>query len=78
MSERNFCRKFKQQMGQSAGRYVESLRLDYARQLMVDKLWHISRVGQAWGYRNDDVFRRAFERRFQLTPRAYRARFKAK
>ncbi len=76
MSERNFCRKFKQQMGQSAGRYVESLRLDYARQLLVEKSWHISRVGQACGYRNDDVFRRAFERRFQLTPRAYRARFK--
>lgn len=75
MSERNFCRRFKAQMGQSPGRYVESLRLDYARQLLVEKPWHISRVSEACGYQHDDVFRRAFERRFNLTPKAYRALF---
>lgn len=77
MSERNFCRRFKEQMGQSPGRYIESLRLDYARQLLVEKPWHINRVSQACGYQHDDVFRRAFERRFQLTPKAYRERFTA-
>lgn len=75
MSERNFCRRFKQRMGQSPGRYVESLRLDYARQLLIEKPWHISRVSDACGYRHEDVFRRAFARRFQLTPNAYRALF---
>lgn len=78
MSERNFCRRFKEQMGQPPGRYVEMLRLDYARQLLVEKPWHINRVSQACGYQHDDVFRRAFERRFQLTPKAYRERFSAR
>lgn len=75
MSERNFCRRFKAQMGQPPGRYIESLRLDYARQLLVEKPWPISRVGQACGYQHDDVFRRAFERRFQLSPKSYREGF---
>ena len=78
MSERNFCRRFKEQMGQSPGRYVESLRLDYARQLLVEKPWPISRVSEACGYQHDDVFRRAFERRFLVAPKAYRAMFAPK
>lgn len=76
MSVRNFCRKFTQQMGTSPGRYVETLRLDYARQLLVEKEWKMSRIGIACGYDSADVFRRAFERRFSLSPKAYRASFK--
>ncbi len=75
MSERNFFRRFKEQMGQPPGKYVESLRLDYARQLLIEKPWHISRVSEACGYQHEDVFRRAFERRFNLSPKAYRQGF---
>lgn len=75
MSQRNFCRRFKQQLGQSPGRYVENLRLDYARQLLTDNDWPLARIAQACGYQSQDVFRRAFERRFALLPGEYRARF---
>lgn len=75
MSMRNFCRCFNQQMGCAPGRYVESLRLDYARQLLVEKNWPISRVAAACGYDSADVFRRAFERRFVVSPKAYKANF---
>lgn len=75
MSERNFYRRFKQQMGTSPARYVEQLRLDYARQLLTDKDWPNKRIAQACGYPQVDVFRRAFERRFAVTPKEYRDRF---
>lgn len=76
MSERNFYRRFKQQMKISPARYVETLRLDYARQLLTDKTWPNKRIAQACGYAQVDVFRRAFERRFGLSPKEYRHHFR--
>ena len=75
MSERNFCRRFRQETGESPGRYVEQLRLDYARHLLEQMTWPIGRIAEACGYHSNDVFRRAFERKYQLTPNTYRARF---
>lgn len=75
MSVRTFCRRFSEQMDCSPGRYVENLRLDFARQLLTEKSWPISRIAEACGYNNTDVFRRAFERRFEVTPSAYKASF---
>ncbi|MDP5138048.1 GlxA family transcriptional regulator [Rheinheimera baltica] len=75
MSERNFYRHFVAQVGETPARYVDSLRLDYARQLLVEKGWPIDKVAQACGYQSSDVFRRAFLRKFLLAPNAYRERF---
>lgn len=75
MSLRNFCRQFRQKLGEPPGRFVEQMRLDYARQLLLDKDWSIQKVADACGYNNVDVFRRAFERRFMLSPKLYRAGF---
>lgn len=75
MSSRNFSRKFRQQMNESPARYVQRMRLDYARQLLAENDWPIGRVGDACGYDNTDVFRRAFERRFSVSPKEYRNRF---
>ena len=75
MSERNFCRRFCETVGSPPGRYVEHLRLDYARQLLTEQDWPLSQVSDACGYHNTDAFRRAFERRFSVTPKIYRARF---
>ncbi|GGW93391.1 GlxA family transcriptional regulator [Alteromonas halophila] len=75
MSERNFCRRFQQRVGTSPGRYVEHLRLDYARELLVAHSWPLSQISGACGYSNPDMFRRAFARRFGLSPNAYRLRF---
>jgi len=75
MSPRNFCRKFKKQMNESPAKYVEILRLDYARQLLTEQDWRLEKISQSCGYHNIDVFRRAFERRFIISPNVYRARF---
>lgn len=76
MSERNFYRHFVEQIGETPARYVDSLRLDYARQLLVDKTWPIDKVAQACGYQSSDAFRRAFLRKFLMAPNAYRERFR--
>lgn len=75
MSPRNFSRRFSQQLGQSPAKYIELLRLDHARQLLTEKDWHIQRIAKSCGYANVDVFRRAFERKFVISPGVYRARF---
>ena len=75
MSERNFYRKFTRRMGETPARYIETLRLDYARQLLVENSWPLSRISEACGYRSADAFRRAFHRRFSLSPSDYRERF---
>ena len=76
MSERNFYRRFIEQTGETPARYIDALRLDYARQLLVDKAWPIDKVAQACGYQSSDAFRRAFVRKFLLPPNAYRQRFR--
>ncbi|WP_088329114.1 GlxA family transcriptional regulator [Lacimicrobium sp. SS2-24] len=75
MSTRNFHRLFAQQMGKSPAKYVEKLRLDYARQLLVEKSWSLERIADACGYNNTDSFRRAFQRCFSIAPKEYRERF---
>jgi transcriptional regulator GlxA family with amidase domain len=75
MSPRNFSRRFSQQVGEPPAKYIELLRLDYARQLLTEKDWHIQRIAMSCGYTNVDVFRRAFERKFVISPGIYRARF---
>lgn len=75
MSERNFYRLFTRKMGETPARYIETLRLDYARQLLVEKSWSLGRISDACGYRSADAFRRAFQRRFSISPSDYRERF---
>lgn len=77
MSPRNFCRKFKAEFQDTPARYVERLRLDYARQLLEQKDWRIEEIAQACGFDNSDRLRRSFRRHFALSPIDYRRRFAA-
>jgi transcriptional regulator GlxA family with amidase domain len=54
---------------------IEILRLDEARRRLVTTRGSIEGVARSVGFHSADVFRRAFERRFKITPRAYRNRF---
>jgi transcriptional regulator GlxA family with amidase domain len=51
------------------------LRLDAARRSLAETALPVAAVAGAAGFRSDDAFRRAFERRFGVTPSAWRARF---
>jgi transcriptional regulator GlxA family with amidase domain len=54
---------------------VEEIRLDEARWLLVNTDDGIQSMATDVGYRSDDSFRRAFERRFGVNPAEYRKRF---
>ncbi len=75
LSPRHFNRKFKTVFGVTPADLVEEIRLDEARWLLVNTDDGIQGVATDVGYRSDDSFRRAFERRFRVNPAEYRKRF---
>jgi transcriptional regulator GlxA family with amidase domain len=76
LSPRQFARAFKDRFGFTPGAFVEDARLaEAARRLSVRNV-RIDLVAQSVGYASEDVFRRAFERRFGVSPSSYRARFR--
>lgn len=76
LSPRHFARKFKATFGLTPADFVQELRLDEARWLLVNAEDPISELAQSIGYTGDDTFRRAFERRFGVPPAEYRRRFR--
>jgi transcriptional regulator GlxA family with amidase domain len=74
-SPRNLTRRFVNSFGLPPGRVIEILRLDEARRRLVTTRGSIEGVARSVGFHSADVFRRAFERRFKITPRDYRNRF---
>ena len=74
---RQFSRVFRQRFGVTPAALVEDLRLDKARSLLNAQRGDLAAVAHAVGYRSEDVFRRAFERRYGVNPSAYRLRFGA-
>jgi transcriptional regulator GlxA family with amidase domain len=71
MSPRHFSRLFKETFGLTSGDYVEALRLDTARLRLGAANQTVESVAYSVGFKSSDVFRRAFERRFGVTPSAY-------
>jgi len=77
LSPRQFARVFSQEFGMTPAAFVEAARLDAAsrRLSQSSRRVQIDNIARSVGYTSDDVFRRAFERRFGITPSAYRQRF---
>lgn len=75
LSPRHFTRTFRTTFGITPADFVEELRLDEARWLLVNAEDAIENVAADVGYSSDDTFRRAFERHFGIAPKEYRNRF---
>ncbi len=75
VSPRQLGRLFASAFAMSPAAYVERLRIDEAAQRLLADDAGIDRIAAATGFRSADVFRRAFERRFGITPTQYRSRF---
>jgi transcriptional regulator GlxA family with amidase domain len=75
LSPRHFSRSFAQVFGCAPARYVEALRLSEACRMLAHDRVSIQRTAAAVGFASTDVFRRAFQRRFGLSPGEYRQRF---
>jgi transcriptional regulator GlxA family with amidase domain len=76
MSERSFARAFHREVGQTPAAYVESLRIERARDLLEDGAPSLEAVAQASGFASAEVLRRAFHRRVGVSPAEYRQRFR--
>jgi transcriptional regulator GlxA family with amidase domain len=75
LSSRQFARRFQTAFGITPALYVERLRLDEARLRLASGHEKISGIALSTGFNSDDAFRRAFERRFGVSPSTYRGRF---
>jgi transcriptional regulator GlxA family with amidase domain len=75
MSPRNFARVFKAKTGMTPSRYLETLRLDRARELLASGEMPLNDIAEASGFGREERLRRAFLRRFKVTPGQYRLHF---
>lgn len=71
MSERNFHRKFTEQLGITPAKLVENLRLERAKILLEANLAP-KVVAQKIGFQSESAFRSAFRSRFGITPNHHR------
>jgi transcriptional regulator GlxA family with amidase domain len=76
MSERSFARAFHREVGQTPAAYVETLRIERARDLLEDGAPSLEAVAQSTGFASAEVLRRAFHRRLGVAPAEYRDRFR--
>ncbi len=75
LSPRHFVRRFKEVFGQPPARFVEAIRLNEARRRLCAADTSIELLAESVGFKSSDAFRRAFERKFQVTPSKYRRGF---
>ena len=76
MSPRNFARLYAEHTGQTPAKAVEALRVEAARGLLESTDIPIGQVAVRCGFGDDERLRRAFSRSLQVSPAAYRERFR--
>ncbi|MEU1285913.1 helix-turn-helix domain-containing protein [Kitasatospora sp. NPDC005856] len=74
VSTRHLTRLFQAELHTTPARWVESVRLDRARQLLLDG-HSVTAAAQHSGLGSDETLRRAFARHLGTTPTEYRSRF---
>lgn len=73
--ERTFKRRFRAATGQAPLDYVQTLRIEEAKQMLETTDEPVDAVGAAVGYEDPAFFRRLFKRRTGVSPARYRRRF---
>ncbi len=76
MSERTLARAFRAELGVSPADLVEQLRIEAARQLLESSDLTVAAVARSCGFGTTETLHRAFLRRVNVTPAAYRERFR--
>jgi transcriptional regulator GlxA family with amidase domain len=75
MSERNFARAFRRELGKTPAAYVEASRVESARIALESGSEAVELVAQRCGFGTVETMRRAFRRRVGVSPGDYRNRF---
>jgi len=76
MSTRNFARVFTREVGSTPAAWVEGMRVERARALLVETDRSIEEIAASCGFGAAETMRRAFLRRVREPPSAYRERFR--
>ena len=75
MTPRTLCRLFSQETGMGPGQYVERVRLEAARNLLLDAQASIATVARLTGYGHPENLRRSFQKHLSVSPRDFFQRF---
>lgn len=76
MSPRNFSRIFCHEVGISPAKFVERIRLEAARNIILQTDLPVESVAARCGYNSAEQMRRSFYRLLSVSPNEYRANFK--
>lgn len=72
VSREHLVREFHKEVGLPPGKYLNSRKLEYAKQLLLETDQNVSFVGEAAGFVNVNYFIRAFRKSVGVTPRVFR------
>jgi transcriptional regulator GlxA family with amidase domain len=75
MSERSFSRHYAEATGHTPARAIELLRVEAARNLLLETRLPVKRVAERCGFGSEETMRRSFLRLLAVTPQDYRSRF---
>jgi transcriptional regulator GlxA family with amidase domain len=75
VSARTLMRRFKERTGESPSAYLQRLRVETAKALLVGTHPRIEQIPAHVGYRDESTFRRLFKKHAGVSPREYRRRF---
>lgn len=75
MTPRTLCRLFSQETGMGPGQYIERVRLEAARNLLLDAQASISTVARLTGFGHPENLRRSFQKHLSVSPRDFFQRF---
>jgi transcriptional regulator GlxA family with amidase domain len=76
MSVRHFARVFRQEVGETPGRFVERVRLEAARGELETTDATLEAVARRCGFGTAETLRRVFQRRLAVSPDSYRRHFR--
>jgi transcriptional regulator GlxA family with amidase domain len=77
LADRTFKRRFQSATGYTPIDYVQTLRVEEAKQMLETSNQAIDDIAQAVGYDDPNSFRRLFKRTVGVAPQRYRQRFKS-
>ena len=75
LNERTFKRRFRNATGYAPLQYVQTLRVEEAKQMLETTSARIDDIAREVGYEDGNSFRRLFRRLVGISPRVYRQRF---
>lgn len=75
LSERQIKRKFASAVGMPPLIYVQYMRIELAKEYLIETIWNVEKISDAVGYQDVRFFRALFKRHAGVSPSQYRQNF---